>query len=528
MAEQHNTDVLIIGAGPTGLLMACQLAIHNVPFRIVDKTEDHTTQSRALVIQARSLEILHQAGISAQALEQGTIAGHIGSIFNGKKLLRLTVKEIGEGMTRFPFLLMLEQSRTEALLNSFLEERGHRVERQTELRDLSQDKNGVTAALRTSDGTPVLVRAKYLLGADGAHSFVRKKLGIEFGGRTFEQSLFVVDCKAEVDVARDEMCLAFSPEGVAGYFPLTNGRWRVLGTLPRGLEKKEKITFNDIRPGFSERMRMPVKLYDEQWMAIYHAHHRYASTFRAGRCFIAGDAAHIHSPVGAQGMNTGLQDAYNLAWKIAFVLKGRAGEQLLDTYTEERIRVAKNLVRTTDNAFRVVTSRNFFFMPFRLYIVPFFMRLLFPLVERSKVIRRIAFRYISEIGISYRHGSLALHATSGRFPRRAPKPGDRWPFLVSGAIDLQEKVRADRFTLFLFAVNNNFEKMSFDERFDELIATETVPSTDQTRSLYSTLGIRTNGWYLVRPDGYVACRSTQPGMALLEGFLARHRFVNKH
>lgn len=521
MAGENDTDVLIIGAGPTGLLMACQLAIHNIPFRILDKTEDHTTQSRALVIQARSLEILHQMGIAGKAVDRGTIAGHIGSIFSGKKLLRITVKDIGGDMTRFPFLLMLEQSVTEALLNAFLEERGHRVERLTELRDLAQDKNGVTAALRTADGTPVVVRAKYLLGADGAHSLVRKKLGIEFGGRTFEQSLFVVDCKAEVDVARNEMCLAFSPGGVAGYFPLTNGRWRVLGTIPQGLEKKEEITFDDIRTGFSERMRMPVKLYDEQWMAIYHAHHRYASTFRAGNCFIAGDAAHIHSPVGAQGMNTGLQDAYNLAWKMAFVLKGNAGAQLLDTYTEERIRIAKSLVRSTDNAFRIVTSRNFFLMPFRLYVLPFFMRLLFPLVERSKLIRRTAFRLISEIGISYRRDSLAARASAGRFPRHAPKPGDRWPYLVSGEIDLQEKVRADRFILFLFSVNNDFENAPFDDRYDGLIATETIPSTDQTRSLYSALGIRTDGYYLVRPDGYVACRAAGAGTKLLDDYLRR-------
>ncbi len=185
MAGEYDTDVLIIGAGPAGLLMACQLAIHNIPFRIIDKTEDHTTQSRALVIQARSLEILHQMGVSGKAIAQGTIAGHIGSIFNGKKLLRITVKDIAGDLTRFPFLLMLEQSRTEALLNKFLEERGHCVERLTELRDLSQDKNVVTAALRTADGTPVPVWAKYLLGADGAHSLVRKKLHIEFGGRTF-------------------------------------------------------------------------------------------------------------------------------------------------------------------------------------------------------------------------------------------------------------------------------------------------------------------------------------------------------
>src|SRR5262249_29901672 len=201
-------------------------------------------------------------------------------------------------------------------------------------------------------------------------SVVCEQLKIPFGGKTYEESLFVLDCKAEVDIPNDEMYLTFAEKAVGGFFPLTNGRWRVLGNIPKELEGNEEFRFEDIEENFAERVHMNVKLYDPQWISAYRSHHRYASTFRQDRCFLAGDAAHIHSPVGAQGMNTGLQDAYNLAWKLTLVLKGKAKETLLDTYTEERITIARNLVRTTDRAFNLVTNQNFFLKKIRLYIVP--------------------------------------------------------------------------------------------------------------------------------------------------------------
>ena len=349
MTTASNTDVLIIGAGPTGLMMACQLARHNINFRIIDKTEDHTSQSRALVIQARSVEILDQMGLAGKAIQQGKITKAIGAFFNGRKLLRITVNSMGEGLTKFPYLLMLEQSHTESIMVEFLREHNHHVDRRTELKDFSQNKDCVSAVLKLPDGSEETVTARYMVGADGAHSIVRELLKIPFGGKTYGQSLFVLDCKAEVDIAEDEMYLAFSDKTFGGFFPLTNGRWRLLGNLPKELEGKKEITFEDVEKWYVKRSRVNVKLYDPQWISAYRAHHRYAATFRKDRCFLTGDAAHIHSPVGAQGMNTGLQDAYNLAWKLALVIKKKATDFLLDTYTEERITIARKLVQSTSN-----------------------------------------------------------------------------------------------------------------------------------------------------------------------------------
>ena len=508
------TDVLIVGAGPTGLMMACQLAINNIPFQIIDKNEDHTTQSRALVIQARSVEILNLMGISEEAIQQGKITKAIGAFFNGKKVLRVIVNNMGQGLTRFPYLLMLEQSHTEKLLVKFLSDHGHNVRRQIELKSFSQDNNGVISILNLPDGKESTIKTKYLIGADGAHSIVREQLKIPFGGKTYEQSLFVLDCKAEVDIPEDEMYLTFSDKAFGGFFPLTNGRWRILGNIPREFEGKQEITFEDISKDFAERVHMNVNLYDPQWISAYHSHHRYASTFRQDRCFLTGDAAHIHSPVGAQGMNTGLQDAYNLAWKLVLVLKRKGKDSLLDTFTEERVTIARNLVRSTDRVFNVVTAENIFIKVFKLYIIPVVLKLIAPLFQKLKFIQRFAFKLISEIGINYRKGSLSQNASLGRFPRQAPKPGDRLPFITfrndkNEEINIQELLRGKFFCLFVFSATEPKELIESFKFFENLISIEMIPLSPKTEILHKRFGIKDNGYYLIRPDMYIAYRANK-------------------
>ncbi|HEV8286676.1 MAG TPA: FAD-dependent monooxygenase [Chitinophagaceae bacterium] len=529
MKSDLNTDVLIVGAGPTGLMMACQLAINNIRFRIIDKNEDHTTQSRALVIQARSIEILDQMGIADKAIQQGKIAKAIGAFFNGKKVLRITVNDMGAGLTRFPNLLMLEQSHTENILVEFLSEHGHNVDRRTELKSFIQSRNEVTSILKLPDGNEETITSKYVIGSDGTHSIVRDQLKIPFGGKTYEESLFVLDCKAEVDIPNDEMYLTFADTAFGGFFPLTNGRWRILGNLPKELEEKEEITFEDIEKGFAKRINMNVTLYNPQWISAYRSHHRYASIFRKERCFLTGDAAHIHSPVGAQGMNTGLQDAYNLAWKLSLVLKKKAKDSLLDTYTEERITIAKNLVRSTDKVFNVVTSNNIFFKTFRLYIIPIALKLVSPLFQKLKFIQRFAFKMISEIGISYRNKSLSQNASLGKFPGYAPKPGDRLPFVqfkdASGnETNIQGKVKGNLFCFLIFSDNIPNEIVSAIESFKDLFLIETIPFTEQTKNLNKEFGIKKTGCYLIRPDMYIAYRAAKFDTEHLTKYLSR--FLN--
>jgi 2-polyprenyl-6-methoxyphenol hydroxylase-like FAD-dependent oxidoreductase len=512
MNATSETDILIVGAGPTGLMLACQLATHNISFRIIDKTEDHTTQSRALVIQARSLEILDQMGIAEKAILQGKIAKAIGAFFNGKKIFRVTVNTMGAGLTKFPHLLMLEQSHTESILVDFLESHNHYIDRQTELKKFIQNNEGISAVLKLHDGSEETVTAKYLVGADGAHSIVREQLKIPFGGKTYEQSLFVLDCKASVDIPDDEMYLAFSDKAFGGYFPLTNGRWRILGDVSKGVKEKKEITFEDIKERFANGLHMNAKLYDPQWISGYHAHHRYASSFRKERCFLSGDAAHIHSPVGAQGMNTGLQDAYNLAWKLILVIKGKAKDVLLDTYTEERIKIARNLVRSTDRVFNVVTSENKFIRVFKLYIIPPVLKLVAPLFQKLKFIQRSAFKTISETGINYRHQSLSQNASLGNFPNHAPKPGDRLPFIHyvndnDKEQNIQDKMHGKFFCFFIFSETVSGELAKWLECCKDLFSTEIIPFNERTKILYEKFGIKNKGLYLIRPDMYIAYRT---------------------
>lgn len=526
-----NIEALIIGAGPSGLMMACQLALRNIPFRIIDKKDHPTIYSGALIIQARSIEIFHQMGIAQTAIQKGIIANEINIVFNGKKSFRIPVKNIGQGITKFPYLLMLEQSKTEQLLIDFIHNYGYSVERRTELLRFTQDIDGVATIVKHTNGKEETIKSKYLIAADGGNSAVRKQLRIPFAGKTHPISLFVTDCKVDVNLPSDTMCFSFSDATTAGFFPLTDGRWRVDGAIPGELEAKDRLTFDDIEKKFTERIRMKVKIYEPQWFSVFHSHQRYASSFRQNRCFLVGDAAHIHSPVGAQGMNTGLQDAYNLAWKLAFVIQEKAKVSLLDTYTFERLGIAKNVVRSTDKVFNLVTSQNFFIKKFRVYAVPLIMQLVLPLIKKQTVIHHFFFRKISEIGIQYRKSSLALHASIGHFPSHAPIPGDRLPYILyiedGKEVIIQEKVKGTGFHLFIFSkLMLPYEIIIVAENYTHLLSIENIPYTSETKYLYERLGIENSGCYLIRPDMYIAYRSGKPEAEHFKSYL--QQFLNEY
>jgi 2-polyprenyl-6-methoxyphenol hydroxylase-like FAD-dependent oxidoreductase len=515
-----KTDVLITGAGPTGLLMACQLAMRHIAFQIIDKTEDHTTQSRALVIHARSLEIFGQMGIAEQLLRQGKIAKAANLLFNGKRKLRLEFSDIGTNLTDFPFLLILEQSKTEKILNDFLEKFGQRVERNTELVDFSQHPTGATAIVQSKNGELKQVDAKWLVGADGAHSRVREKLGIPFLGNTYQQSLFVLDCEVNLNFPPDEMYLSFSDETFAGFFPMTNGRCRIIGLVPDEFAGSEEITFEQINRNFSKQTQLNITLQNPEWIAKYLSHHRVVNAFHQGRCFLAGDAAHIHSPVGAQGMNTGLQDAYNLAWKLALVIEGKATEPLLDTYHQERMAIAKGLVKTTDRAFHFVTSEDQLLKVFRLQVFPFVAKLILPIAQKLTFVKKMAFTRISEIGLHYRNSILSKQDISSSFSKTKLQPGDRVPYNILR----KEFTDGNHFHLLLFSKKALVEGAVEEYKeacqpYGDLIQIHQVPYYDKTKDIYQQFGIQQEGIYLIRPDSYIAYRSQSSEAEKLKSYL---------
>jgi 2-polyprenyl-6-methoxyphenol hydroxylase-like FAD-dependent oxidoreductase len=387
-----NTKTLIVGAGPSGLMMACQLALRNIPFRIIEKNEHHSNYSGALIIQPRTLEIFDQMGIAEKAMASGVCAHKINIIFNRVKSLTLELKDLGKDLSKFPNLLMLEQSKTEQLLINFIKDYGYAVERRTTLLRLCPDSDDVTVILKLPDGSEEIIKTPYLIAADGGQSLVRTQLNIPFLGKSHKLSLFVLDTKAEINLPSNTISFFFSKNASSGIFPLTSGMWRIDGTIPKELETKDILTFNDIEKNFAQRIGMDVKLYDPQWFSVFHSHQRYAGLFRQNRIFLIGDAAHVLSPVGAQGMNTGLQDAYNLAWKLAMVIEGQAKDSLLDSYHEERQHLAKKLVSSTDRAFQMVTSNSFLAKKFRLGIAPLLLRLLFSIIQKKTWIGRLLFK----------------------------------------------------------------------------------------------------------------------------------------
>jgi 2-polyprenyl-6-methoxyphenol hydroxylase-like FAD-dependent oxidoreductase len=528
-SQDSEIDVLIVGAGPAGLMMACQLALHKISFRIIDKKEHRTNYSGALIVQARSLEIFQQMGIAQKVVRGGVIAKEIKLIFNGKKSFAIPVKEIGIGISQFPWMLLLEQSVTEQFLIDYIRKLGYYVEWETELVQFKQDSQSVTSVLKLPDGHDKIITSKYLIAADGARSTTRKQLQIPFPGKSHPISLFVCDCRAEGDLSSDQLCFSFSDRTTSGFFPLPGGRWRVDGAISKDMMAKDQPTFEDIKINYAHKTRINVELCDPDWYSVFHVNERCAVSFQQNRCFLVGDAAHIHSPVGAQGMNTGLQDSYNLAWKLSYVIKGLAKTSLLDTYSCERVVVAKNVVRGTDLAFRIVTSQNFFIKLFRVHILPHVLGLLLPLFVKHQFMPHFLFRMISQISVHYRKSALSLHSSFGNFPVWSPKPGERLPYICyqenEKLINIQQKVTGTDFHLFIFSKHlmpNGIRKIT--EKYAQILSCETIANTFETADLYKQLGIDGEGFYFIRPDLYIAYRSCEAQTDHFEEYL--RQFIN--
>lgn len=531
MEQLHNseTEVLIVGAGPTGLMMACQLALRQVSFRIIDKKDFPSANSGALIVQVRTLEIFEQLGIAGEAINEGIIADKVNIVFNGKSITTTSIKDIGENLSQFPFLLMLEQSKTEKLLVRFLNERGYSIERGIQFKSFTQNTEAITSVFTLPDGSEQSVTAKYLIAADGGNSTIRDLLKIPFIGKTYPKPIFIMDCKAKTDFAPDEINFVFSDSTVAGFFPLQGFRWRIDGSLPKELENRQTIKFEDVEKNLHLWTELNFTPETNEWFSVSHSHQKYAGSIKVGNCFLAGDAAHVNTPVGAQGMNTGLQDAFNLAWKLALVLKHQAKPELLNTYSTERSAISKGFARYADLVFKLVTSTNRVVRLFRMYIMPFFFSSIFPLFEKRKSFRQMFFKSISQIGINYRKSSLSFQLSDGFFSKGSPKPGDRLPYIQFLSkvrmVSIYEFIDPVSFNLLILA-NTLPEDISIIADIYNLNVS-LIEQQSETTELYKNLGINNSGYYLVRPDMYIAIRSSTTNTQHLNSYLQQFMQV-KH
>jgi 2-polyprenyl-6-methoxyphenol hydroxylase-like FAD-dependent oxidoreductase len=504
-SSAHDTDVLIIGAGPTGLVLALWLAHFGVRVRIVDKMADAGTTSRALAVQARTLEFYSQIGLADTVVERGrkTIAANLWVA--GKRAAHAVLGEMGVGLSPFPFALIFPQDEHERLLIERLGEAGVQVERRTELVSFEQIAGGVIAQLQRADADQETCAAAYITGCDGAHSTVREGLKIGFPGGVYEHLFYVADVEAGGATMNGELHIALDETDFLIVFPLKgDGRARLIGTVRRQAEHlREDLSWNDVNRRVMQWISIDVKRVN--WFSTYRVHHRVAAHFRQGSAFLLGDAAHIHSPVGGQGMNTGIGDAVNLAWKLAAVLHGRAGVSLLDSYEQERIAFAQRLVATTDQAFTAVTSSGAIARFARLHIVP----LLLAPIYSFEPARRLMFRTVSQTAVNYRESSLS-EGHAGKV-----HGGDRLPWVKSEANHVDN---------FACLTSLDWQVHVYGDAAPEIQSVcqdlkLTLHVFPWGRGVART-GLRRNAVYLVRPDGYVALADPEASAHTLSSYLS--------
>ena len=502
----RNTDVLIVGAGPTGLVLALWLTRLGVRVRIIDKTAEPGTTSRALAVQARTLELYSQVGLADAVVERGRKIVAANLWVSGKKVTRAVFGDMGAGLSPFPYALLFPQDEHERLLIDRLAEAGVEVERRTELLGFEDATDSVCAVLKRADGAQEACEAAYIAGCDGAHSTVREALEIGFPGGVYAHLFYVADVEASGAAMNGEVHVGLDTTDFLAIFPLQGeARARLIGTVREEAEHQhENLSWNDVSKRVIDWMRIDVKRMN--WFSTYRVHHRVADHFRKGCAFVLGDAAHVHSPVGGQGMNTGIGDAVNLSWKLAAVLHGRADASLLDSYEPERIAFARRLVATTDQAFTGVTSPGAIARRLRLHIVP----LLLPPLFKLTTVRRFMFRTISQTAVNYRGSSLS----EGR--AGTVHGGDRLPWVKTDFKGVEKDNFAPLTSLDwqLHVYGDAAPEMQAmcDRRKLPLHVFPWRPEMGRT-------GLRRDTAYLVRPDGYVALADSEGSAAAVTSYL---------
>ncbi len=469
-------DVLVVGAGPVGLTMAAELARYGVNVRIVDKAAERTDKSKALVLWSRTLELIDRMGCGASFVEAGLKVREADIVAGGATIARINFDGL---KTPHPYGLMLPQSETERLMEQHLNSHGVEVERRVELIRFVADEDAVTAFLRRPDGSEETLDADWMIGCDGAHSLVRHGLGVEFEGDTMPSHFILADVHLAGGPPLDEIKTYWHEAGPLVIFPIGPGRYRVVADAgePKVGEHLPDPTLEEVQSLLDRRGPAGVKASEPIWLSGFTINERKVADYRAGRVFLAGDAAHVHSPAGGQGMNTGMQDAINLAWKLALVCRGSAKpEPLLGSYSAERSEVGREVLANAGRLTTIALMRGAAAQNIRNHLA----RLLFGL---SPVMRAMT-NQMSELSIGYPNSPLTKaegHGHSG------PAAGERAP--VSGAG--HHAGSGDRPRFMLFAMENSGSAALIARHGDLLEAETRAPFAD-------------DGIWLVRPDGYVA------------------------
>jgi 2-polyprenyl-6-methoxyphenol hydroxylase-like FAD-dependent oxidoreductase len=498
-----DCQVLVVGAGPTGLVLAIELLARGIDVRIIDKGDGVALQTRAIGIHARTLEVLDMMGLAERFIERGQVLHHFRFYSQGRCLVSL---EFARSGSRFGFMLDLPQDQTERLLRARVTELGGVVEHGAELVGLAVGGDDVTASVRGHTGQTETITAGYVVGCDGAHSRVRRELDLAFHGHPYPQDWLLADVLLDWDPGEDAAHAFFRPDGLPViFFPMREHRWRLV--LPfAGNRVGQAPTLQEIQQLTGQRAPQPVTVSDPTWLANFRCHRRSASAYRRGRALLAGDAVHIHTPAGGQGMNTGITDAHNLGWKLALVASGRASDALLDTYGTERLPVAEQVITLTHALVHYGSMSDPVKRRIRDVVVP--------ALGRVPAVQRRAARRLSQVHVAYPPGPLARPDRA----RGTPGPGQRMPDIQVRAgtqvTTLHGVLRGGRHVLVVPAA------AAADVASDPGLRPyagdlDMVTGDVEPGSRHGVAGTV----LLVRPDGHVAARGRPGRMPAVTGYL---------
>jgi 2-polyprenyl-6-methoxyphenol hydroxylase-like FAD-dependent oxidoreductase len=539
--------------------MAAELNRHGVSCRIVDKNHGPTTESRAASIQARMLEILESVSRADEFVQAGNICHAAATYTSDHKVIKyLTFDELD---SRFPFVLQLPQSQTERILAQYLGRLGTEVERRVELVGFEQHEDGVRATLQPAEGGQETAHVSYLIACDGAHSAVRRALGIRFSGDDYPTDFMTADVQVDCNLPRDQHAFFFAAEGMFAFFPLPRGRATVaadIGPAQGDHPPLGEPALDDLQAIFNARTPGGV-LSDPIWKTYYRVHCRQAERYQVGRIFLVGDAAHVSSNIGGQGMNTGMQDAYNLGWKLGLVLNARSPASLLESYHPERHQAGRDMLYLTDHLHRTVLREK----PYPSLSETLRQKLAVVLAGHEVMQQRMR-RAVAELNIGYRHspivaehhsllpGPRGAHASLlgwhdfGAGPRAGDRAADARLMLYPGreSIRFFQRLRGTAHHLVLFAgalatrethrrlqaLADATMRMYQDCIVPHLIVPHELPEDlagkgeillDPRGELHHRYGARGACLYVVRPDGYIGFRSQPPDPEALKSYLTQ-------